>query len=600
MQYPPSKIRNIAIIAHIDHGKTTLLDQILQQADTFHSHETVPERVMDSYEQERERGITIFAKHTSICFDGNKINIIDTPGHADFSGEVERILGMVNSVLLLVDAQEGPKPQTRFVLRCALGIGLQPIVVINKIDKPHADPDAVLNKTFDLFVELGANDEQLDFPYIYASGIEGFAVADLNDPKVDMRPLFEMIVEKTPPPPGDVSLPFLMQAATLSYDDFIGRQATGRILEGTIKMNDPFVFINREGEHTKTRVRQIQGYTGIKKIELEQASAGDIVSIAGAQEIMIGDTLCDPNHIQQLPPIELGEPTLSIEISVNDGPFVGKDGKHVTMNKIRDRLLKEKRANPSLKVEEIEGREEAIRLCGRGELHLSILFEAMRRESYEFVISQPQVIRKNSEEPYENCHIEVPDAHAGAVIEEMARRKGEMQNLFTDAQGITHLQFIIPTRGLIGYRNEFLTMTRGEGILTSIFDSFGPWKGAIQTRKRGALISLSEGKATAYAAFTLQDRGFLYVKAGDMVYEGMIVGQHRRENDLTVNITKEKHLTNIRAAGSDEHLTLTPHKQLTLEQAMDAIASDELVEITPNYIRLRKKYLTEVERKRRK
>lgn len=601
--YQPEKIRNIAIIAHIDHGKTTLLDALLKQSNVFRENEKVEERAMDSYDQEKERGITIFAKHTSIFFEDFKINIIDTPGHADFSGEVERVLGLVNSVLLLVDAQEGPMPQTRFVLSQALKIGLRPIVILNKIDRPHADPDRALNLTFDLFVELGATDEQLDFPVCYGSGLSGFAIAELGDPRVDMRPLFEMIINKVPAPSGKIDMPFLMQATTLSYDSYIGRQACGRILEGSIKKGATITKIDKNGHPTNHRIVRIEGYHGLKKVEMEEAGVGDIVSLAGIPDIMIGDTLCDPNHIVQLPPITLAEPTLSVEISVNNGPFVGKDGKHVTMNKIRDRLDQERKANISLKIEELATRDDAIRVCGRGELHLAVLIEAMRREDFEFVISKPQVILKKvdgvDQEPMEIVHIEVPQEFSGAVIEELSRRKGEMRSLDTNEHGITTISFVIPTRGLMGYRNEFLTATRGLGILTSVFDSYAPWKGEIPQRKKGVMISICSGKVTGYACFGLQDRGTLFVGPGDEVYEGMIAGEHSRDNDLVVNVTRGKQLTNVRASGSDENIILTPPRTFTLEQAIDFIQDDELVEVTPHFIRLRKRYLTENERKRK-
>ncbi|MCP5506018.1 MAG: translational GTPase TypA [Chlamydiales bacterium] len=595
--FKPEKIRNIAIIAHIDHGKTTLLDCLLSQAETFRENEEVPERAMDSYELEKERGITIFAKHTSLFVDDYKINVIDTPGHADFSGEVERVLGMVNSVLLIVDAGEGPMPQTRFVLSQALKMGLRPIVVFNKIDKPHADPENALNKTFDLFVELGANDEQLDFTYCYASAIGGYAFLNEGDPRESMRPIFDLVIEKVPHPPGNLEVPFLMQASTISHSDFLGRGATGRILEGKIKKGETFTLVEKGGHPTNHKVTRIEGYHGLKKIELEEAGVGDIVSISGAPEVMIGDTLCHPGHIQQLPLIELGEPTLSVEISVNSGPFVGRDGKHVTMNKIRDRLMHEKKSNISLNVEEISGREDAIRVAGRGELHLSILIEAMRREGYEFLVSKPQVILRGNEEPMEHTHIEVPDEFSGTVIEELNRRKGVMQNFHTNEHNITTIEFSLPTRGLIGYRNEFLTVTRGLGILTSVFEAYGPHRGEISGRKNGALISMNQGKVTAYACFNLQSRGKIFVKPTDEVYEGMVIGENSRDNDLVVNITREKQLTNVRASGSDESLILTPPTVLTLEQAIDFIQDDEFVEVTPNHIRLRKKVLSESQRK---
>lgn len=601
--FKPEKLRNIAIIAHIDHGKTTLLDSLLKQSNVFRDNEKIPERVMDSYDQEKERGITIFAKHTSIFFEDFKINIIDTPGHSDFSGEVERVLGLVNCVLLLVDAQEGPMPQTRFVLSQALKIGLKPIVVLNKIDRPHADPDRALNLTFDLFVELGATDEQLDFPVCYASGLSGFAAIGIDDPRVDMRPLFELIIKAVPPPPGNLELPFLMQATTLTYDDFLGRQACGRILEGKIKKGQMVSKVDKNGHPTQHKIVKVEGYFGLKKVEMDEAGVGDIVSLSGIPEVTIGDTLCAPEKIVQLPPIFLAEPTLSIEVSVNNGPFVGKDGKHVTMNKIRDRLEQERKANISLKIEEIAGRDDAIRVCGRGELHLAVLIEAMRRENYEFIISKPQVIMKEvngvDEEPIEVAHIEVPQDYSGSVIEELSRRKGEMRALSTNEHGITALEFLIPTRGLMGYRNEFMTVTRGLGILTSLFDSYAPFKGEIPGRKKGALISVNTGKVTGYACFSLQDRGTLFVGPGDEVYEGMVVGENSRDNDLVVNVTRPKQLTNVRASGSDENIILTPPRAFTLEQAIDFIQDDELIEVTPHFIRLRKRYLNENERKRK-
>ena len=601
--FTPKKIRNIAIIAHIDHGKTTMLDSLLKQSNIFRDNEKIPERGMDSYDQEQERGITIFAKHTSLFFEDFKINIIDTPGHADFSGEVERVLGLVNCVLLLVDAQEGPMPQTRFVLSQALKMGLKPIVVLNKIDRPHADPDRALNLTFDLFVELGATDEQLDFPICYASGLSGFATKELKDPRVDMRPLFEMIIEKVPPPPGNLDLPFLMQATTLSYDDFVGRQACGRILEGQIKKGQTVVRVDKNGHPSQHKIVRVEGYLGLKKIEMDEAGVGDIVSLSGIPEIMIGDTLCDPDHVVHLPPITLAEPTLSIEMMVNNGPMVGRDGKHVTMNKIRDRLMQEKRANISLKIEEVASREDAIRICGRGELHLAVLIEAMRREGYEFVLSKPQVILKEIDgvqnEPMESVHIEVPQEFSGAVIEELSRRKGEMRSLSTNEHDITTIEFLMPTRGLMGYRNEFMTVTRGLGIMTSIFDSYSPWKGTMPGRVRGALISNCGGKVTGYACFGIQDRGSLFVEPGEEVYEGMVVGENSRDNDLVVNVTRGKQLTNIRASGSDENIILTPPRKFTLEQAIDFIQDDELVEVTPHCIRLRKRYLMENERKKK-
>lgn len=600
--YSPEKIRNIAIIAHIDHGKTTLLDELLKQANTFRDNQTIPERVMDSYDQEQERGITIFAKHTSIHYNNHKINIIDTPGHADFSGEVERVLGMVNSVLLIVDAQDGPMPQTRFVLSKSLKMGIRPIVVLNKIDKPHADPDRVLNETFDLFVELGATDEQLDFKHCYASALQGYAMAEVEDEKTDMRPLFELILSSVPHPSGNVDSPFLIQAATITHDDYLGRQLVGRVLEGKIKKGQPILHINKDKEQKRHTITKVEGHLGLQKIELEEAGAGDIVCLSGIESVMIGDTLCDPNHIVTLPPIELDEATVSIDILVNDGPFAGKSGKHVTMNKIRDRLYKEKRSNISYEITEDDSDQSKITVSGRGELHLAVLLEAMRRENYEFCVSKPQVIVKEVDgvknEPISRVHIEVPEEYSGTVIEQLSKKRGEMQHLNIDDQKIAHLEFLIPVRGIMGYRNDFLTNTRGLGIMTSIFDSFQPWKGTIPTRTRGVLISLCPGSANAYASFNLESRGTLFTQPGDPVYEGMIVGENSRENDLIVNITKGKQLTNVRAAGTDENIVLSPPKKFNLENAICYIDDDELIEVTPASIRLRKKYLSENERKR--
>ncbi len=599
--YSPEKIRNIAIIAHIDHGKTTLLDALLKDSHVFRENQQIRERIMDSYDQEQERGITIFAKHTSVYFDDYKINIIDTPGHADFSGEVERILGMVDSVLLLVDAQEGPMPQTRFVLSKSLKMGLKPIVVLNKIDRPHANPDRVLNDTFDLFSELGASDEQLDFRYCYASGLSGFAIHHLHDIQKDMRPLFELIRYAVPPPTGSLNNPFLMHVATITYDDYVGRQACGKIMQGFVKKGQQIIHIDEQGHQTRCTITRIEGHLGIEKVEMEEAGVGDIAILSGIPEVTIGDTLCDPQNIIRLPRIKLDEPTVSVDITVNNSPFVGRSGKHVTMNKIRARLEKERKANISLKIEDSSDQDK-ITVAGRGELHLSVLIEAMRREGYEFSVSKPRVIVKEiagvKHEPIERVHIEVPQEYSGTVIEELARRRGELQLLDTNENKITHLDFLIPTRGLMGYRNEFLTATRGLGILTSIFEAFAPWKGTIPGRIRGVLISNGPGKTSGYACFNLQDRGTLFTSPGHEVYEGMIVGENSRENDLIVNVTKGKQLTNVRASGSDENIILTPSRQFTLEQAIDYIQEDELIEVTPDNIRMRKRYLTEIERKR--
>lgn len=599
---PRKNIRNIAIVAHIDHGKTTLLDGLLKQAHLFRDNQLLEERMMDSFDQEKERGITIFAKHTSITYEGNKINIIDTPGHSDFSAEVERILGMVSSVLLLVDAQEGPMPQTRFVLSKSLKMGLKPIVVVNKIDKPHADPDHALNLTFDLFSELGATDEQLDFAHCYASGLSGFAIQKLSDPHVDMQPLLDLILEKVAPPEGDEEKPFLFQTSTLFYDEYVGRKACGRILNGSIRKGQIVAHINSEGAIVKAPITKIEGHIGLSKVEMPEAQAGDIVMISGFPEVTIGDTICDMNAIQMLPPIQLDPPTVSIDMTVNSSPFVGKEGKHVTMNKLKERLEREKKANISLKITFSKKDNDLVTIAGRGELHLAVLIETMRREGYEMSIAKPKVILKEEEgvtlEPIECAVIEVPEEYAGSVIEDLSKRKGELQFLNTSEEGITRLEFLIPTRGLMGYRNTFLSKTRGLGILTSIFEKYEPFKGLITGRIQGVMISSCSGRTTGYAAFQLQERGSLFVAPGDEVYEGMVVGEHSRENDLVVNITKEKHLTNVRAAGSDENIILVPPSRFTLEQAIDYIQDDELVEVTPQTIRLRKKYLSEIDRKR--
>ncbi|MBN2479786.1 MAG: translational GTPase TypA [Parachlamydiales bacterium] len=596
------KIRNIAIIAHIDHGKTTLLDSLLKQSQIFHDHAKIPERIMDSFDQEKERGITIFSKHTSIFFEDFKINIIDTPGHADFAGEVERVLGMVNSVLLLVDAKEGPMPQTRFVLKKSLQMNIRPIVILNKIDRPHADPQRVLNEVFDLFVELGASDEQLDFAYCYASGIDGYAMMNLNDEKKNMKPLFELIVKNAPSPKGNMNEPFLMQVATIDYDDYVGRQACGRILEGTVKKDQIVNHINKNEIEKTFKVQKVEGHHGLQKVEMLEAGVGDIVILSGCEDVTIGDTLCSIENKKRLPPIIIEEPTLSIDIMVNSGPFAGNDGKKLTMNVIKDRLLKEKKSNATLKITFAEGVIDKITVSGRGELHLAVLLETLRREGFELIVTKPKVIIKEIDskkcEPIEMAHIEVPNEFSGTIIQELSMRKGEMQSLTTNDQGITKMNFLIPTRGLMGCHSPFLTLTKGLIIMTSIFDHYAPHKGFIPKRSRGVLISICKGETNGYACFNLQKRSDLFVKPGDKVYEGMIVGENRKENDLVVNVTKEKQLTNVRAAGKDESIILTPPRVFTLEDAINYIEDDEQVEITPKNIRLRKKYLNEVDRKR--
>lgn len=600
----PSNIRNIAIVAHIDHGKTTLVDALLRQSNVFREGEEVEERVMDSYDQEKERGITIFSKPASIYYEDVKINLIDTPGHSDFSAEVERVLGMVGSVLLVVDAQEGPMPQTRFVLSKALQKGLKPIVVVNKIDRPAAAPDRALDLTFDLFVELGASDEQLDFPYIYASGLSGFATKTVDGPRENMRPLYELIVEKCPSPDGELDAPFYMQAEGMSYNDFVGRQALGRVRSGVLKKGDRLFALDKDGERKEGSCVKLEGFDGLKRMDIDEACCGDIVIVSGFPEVMLGDTLTTDAEGKPLDPIAIGEPAVSIDVSVNSGPLAGKEGKNVTFSKIKDRLLKEKKANISLIIEEVSGESEAMRVSGRGELHLSVLLEAMRRENFEFVVSEPHVIVKeiNGEkcEPIERVYIEVPDDYSGGVIQELSQRKGLMQHLEVTDQNIAKIEFLIPTRGLMGYRNEFLTATRGLGIMSSTFSAFEPWKGTIPKRKNGVLISMNAGQSSTYSLDTLQDRGTLFLGPGDEVYEGMIVGQNSRENDLIVNVTKNKQLTNFRTVSKDDAALLAPPRQFTLEQAIDFIDSDELVEVTPKSIRLRKKHLSEVERKRAK
>lgn len=602
MTTTPEKIRNVAIIAHIDHGKTTLLDGLLKQSHVFRDHQVVAERIMDSYDQERERGITIFAKHCSLQFGEYKINVIDTPGHADFSGEVERVLDMVNSVLLLVDAREGPMPQTRYVLSQALKRGLKPLVIINKIDRPHADPDRVLSETFDLFVELGANDDQLDFSHIYASGLSGYACRELNDPRENLAPLLQMIVDVVPAPSGSVDEPFAMQVATAPYDEYLGRGACGRILNGIVKKGTMVTHVDINGEEKPIRLTRIKGYFGIQQVDMDDAAAGDIVNLYGIQNVMIGDTLCDPDHVIKLPALRLEEPTISINFVVNSGPLAGQDGKNVTMNKIRDRLLKEKKANITLRIEETPGQQDSMTVSGRGELHLAVLIEAMRREGYEFCISKPKVITKVIDgvvhESLERAYLEVPEEHSGSVIDSLAKRKGEMQSFNTNEHRITRMEFLIPTRGLMGFRHDFLTMTRGEGILTNIFESFVPWKGEIPKRQNGVMISMNQGRVTPYASFSLQERGILFVNPNETTYEGMIVGEHSRDNDIPVNITREKALTNMRAAGKDENIILTPPKKMNLEQAIDYIEDDELIEVTPLTFRFRKIHLKENDRKR--
>jgi GTP-binding protein len=595
-------VRNIAIIAHVDHGKTTLVDVMLHQAGAFRRGEVVAERAMDSNDQERERGITILAKATAITWKGVRINVVDTPGHADFGGEVERVLGMVDSVLLLVDAVEGPMPQTRFVTKKALALGLRPIVVINKIDRPAADPDGTLNGVFDLFVALGANDDQLDFPVIYASGREGFAVRDLHDERTDLAPLLDMILEKVPLPPGDVDASLALQVATLAYDDYLGYLAIGRVETGRCKMGDRLLVVHRDGGREEFRVQKVLGFQGLKRFELAEARAGDIVAVTGMAELSVGETVTEIDRPRILPLLTVDEPTISMEFLTNDGPFAGTDGKYVTSRNLRERLLKEIKSNVALRVEETADAG-VFKVSGRGELHLSVLIETMRREGYELCVSQPQVIYKDDPEkgrlePYEEVVIDVEDTYSGAVIEELGRRAGRMTEMHPSGEGRVRMEYIIPARGLIGYRSQFMTDTRGTGVFYHQLDEYGPYAGALRGRVNGVLIVQEDGETNTYALFYLQERGVLFVGPGEKVYMGMIVGMHSRDNDLVVNPSKAKKLTNIRTTAADEKLFLTPPRIMTLEAALEFIHSDELVEVTPKAIRLRKRVLDHNARKR--
>jgi GTP-binding protein len=595
-------IRNIAIIAHVDHGKTTLVDKLLQQSGTLAGRGKDVERVMDSNDQEKERGITILAKNTAVRWKGYRINIVDTPGHADFGGEVERVLSMVDCVLLLVDAFDGPMPQTRFVTQKAFARGLKPIVVINKVDREGARPDWVLNEVFDLFDKLGATDEQLDFPVIYASALLGLAGHDPAALEENMDSLFQLVVDKVQPPPVDLDGPFQMQISALDYSSYLGVIGVGRISRGKVRVNMPVVILDREGKSRKGKIGLVKTYMGLDRVDAQEANAGDIICITGIEDLNISDTLCDPDHPAILPPLSIDEPTVTMTFQVNDSPFAGLDGKYVTSRNIKERLERELIHNVALRVEP-GATADKFQVSGRGELHLSVLIETMRREGFELAVSRPQVITKmvdgEMQEPFETLVIDIDEQHSGGVIEELGKRKAEMQEMNNDGKGRTRLSFIIPTRGLIGFRSQFLSMTSGTGILTHIFDYFGPMKaGDIGTRNNGVLISNVRGKTLAYALFTLQERGRLFIPPNTEVYEGMIIGLHSRENDLVVNPTKAKQLTNIRAAGTDENIVLTPPVRHSLEQAMEFIDNDELVEITPNHIRLRKQYLTENERKR--
>jgi GTP-binding protein len=594
-------LRNIAIIAHVDHGKTTLVDQLLRQSGTFRDNQQVDERVMDSNDLEKERGITILAKNTAIDYEGTHINIVDTPGHADFGGEVERVLGMVDGVLLLVDAVEGPMPQTRFVTKKALALGLRPIVVINKVDRPGARCDWVLDQTFDLFDKLGATDEQLDFPVIYASGLNGFAKLNLEDESDNMRPLFETVLKHVPTPPGDPDAPLQLQLAALDYSTYTGRLGVGRVINGRIKPGQQVVVMNHEDQVATGRINQVLGFQGLERVPVESAEAGDIIIISGLDDIGIGVTICDKENPVGLPVLGVDEPTLTMDFMVNTSPLAGTEGKFVTSRQIRDRLTKELLTNVALRVEDTEDAD-VFRVSGRGELHLTILLESMRREGFEMAVAKPRVVYKEINgvkcEPYENLTIDLEDAHQGGVMEEIGRRRGELTNMESDGQGRTRLEYHIPARGLIGFQSDFMTMTRGTGLMSHVFDDYAPTKPDMPGRHNGVLISQDNGEAVAYALWKLEDRGRMFVSPGDKLYEGMIIGIHSRDNDLIVNPIKGKQLTNVRASGTDEAVRLTTPIKLTLESAVEFIDDDELVEITPVSIRIRKRHLNEHDRKR--
>ena len=595
-------LRNIAIIAHVDHGKTTLVDKLLNQSGTLDRKSQDAERVMDSNDQEKERGITILAKNTAIEWNDFRINIVDTPGHADFGGEVERVLSMVDSVLLLVDAVDGPMPQTRFVTSKAFEQGLKPIVVINKIDRPGARPDWVMDQVFDLFDRLGASDEQLDFPVIYTSAINGIAGLDYEDMAEDMTPLFQMVTDKVPAPDVDINGDFQMQISALDYDSYVGVIGIGRITRGALSPNQGVVIKSADGKERKGKVLNVKGYMGLERVDTKKATAGDIVCITGIDGLGISDTLCHPDNVEALPALSVDEPTVSMTFRVNDSPFAGKEGKYVTSRNIRERLDQELIHNVALRVEEGDTADK-FKVSGRGELHLSVLIETMRREGFEIGVSRPEVVQKEIDgkiqEPFEMVVVDVEDQHQGAVMEELGLRKGDLQNMEPDGKGRVKMEFIIPSRGLIGFRGQFLTLTSGSGILTSVFDHYGEVKsGKVGARQNGVMVSMVNGKTAAFSLFNLQDRGRIFLGHAVDIYEGQIVGLHSRSNDLTVNATKGKQLTNVRASGTDEALTLVPPIKHTLEQALEFIEDDELVEVTPDSIRLRKKMLKETDRKR--
>lgn len=595
-------IRNIAVIAHVDHGKTTLVDGLLSQSGTFSEREKVDERVMDSNDLERERGITILSKNTAIYYKDTKINIIDTPGHADFGGEVERVLKMVDGVLLLVDAQEGVMPQTKFVVKKALGFGICPIVVVNKIDKPAAEPDRVVDEVFDLFVAMGASDKQLDFPVVYAAARDGYAMKSLDDEKKNLEPLFETILEHVPNPSGSVDEPLQMQIFTLDYDNYVGKIGIARVFNGSVKKNESVLLMKSDGSKENGRITKLIGFLGLARTEIENAYAGDIVAIAGFNAMDVGDSVVDPNNPMPLDPMHLEEPTMSVYFAVNDSPLAGLEGKHVTANKLKDRLLKEMQTNIAMKCEEMgEGK---FKVSGRGELQITILAENLRREGFEFSISRPEVIIKEENgvkcEPFEHLVIDTPQDFSGAIIERLGKRKAEMKAMNPMSDGYTRLEFEIPARGLIGYRSEFLTDTKGEGVMNHSFLEFRPFSGSVESRKNGALISMENGEATAFSLFNIQERGTLFINPQTKVYVGMVIGEHSRDNDLDVNPIKSKHLTNMRASGSDDTIKLTPPRTMVLERALEWIEEDEILEVTPLNLRIRKKILDPNMRKRAK
>ncbi len=589
------KLRNIAIIAHVDHGKTTLVDALLKQSGTFRSNEQVNERVMDSNDLERERGITILSKTTSVIYKDIKINIVDTPGHADFGGEVERILMMVDGVLLLVDAFEGCMPQTRFVLKKALALGKKAIVVVNKVDRPLARPKEVVDEVLDLFIELGADDDQIEFPVVFASGRDGYSSLDADNLGSDLQPLFETIVNEIDPPKGDSEAPLQILLSNLEYDDYLGRIGVGRVIRGSVKVGQSAALCHSDGSSTNVKISKLFMINGLKRTEYDEASVGDLVQIAGIGNLNIGETLCDTSHIEPLPFVKIDEPTLSMNFMVNNSPFAGKDGKFVTSRNLRDRLFKEVETNVSLRVEETDSAD-TFKVSGRGELHLSILIETMRRQGYEFQVSPPTVIYKRDDsgrllEPIELLMIEVPEEYVGAVMERLGTRKAELKNMGVREGGTTHLEFLIPARGLLGYRSQFLTDTNGNGIMNHVFDRYEEYKGDIEARTTGSIVVHEDGESTGYGLFNTQSRGRLFIGPGVPVYEGMIVGENPKNEDIVCNVCKKKQMTNTRASGSDDALRLVPHSVLSLEQSLEFIKEDELVEITPNNIRLRKRIL---------